>query len=592
MQPSGDFEQKAPESGNNDGQEQQQPQQVVFRSPIQIGIGLQKLGSVRATRLLEILAAAQYTDDGLAPAVSEQLQTIGVEIKSESRSGAEKLVGLIQKRAPQTFPSSAAQAEQAKRIELNNRQQEVRLQLIKLAHTGQHAPLMNGGRCSRRGKPSDAAVVAKDICHVIPKDLSARPKRMYMVCTASDSVGEDVALQLIQDMLLVAQAEGFQMHVTAHNVSKDTGKTLTQLAGNHLVICPLDQGLFSCWAEDSGEINADHIRVPARINKNDVPKLEQAIRVDREKRGYRAGIQELDYPEVVRAINRIGISVAEDGKQAEKAALATVLERKLVHHQSHIEGGNLLIGTDAGGRLFALVGKDSVAATRAHLAGADKELATASVDQQDDHVRKVIGQDLNLPAERVFFVEQPGQFHLDMGVLLLGNGIVAVNDSRQVLQLTQSWLAEYAAQLVKQQICTPAEMDQELKRESAKLAKGLQEMARCEAATVRDIVRASEVIAQTGGKGLKVLRVPGAYPNSLITSQMNFLNGEIGTSGTGTGYLITNGGSDRRAELAIADAYLDAQPALKTIYFVSSGASAASLEKGGGIGCRTKSGTG
>jgi hypothetical protein len=415
-------------------------------------------------------------------------------------------------------------------------------------------------------------------CPAIPKDLSARPKVMYMAATSADDAGLEVGLRLIKDMDVIAQREGFT--VVAMVEKRDRAAlTKAKFGGKVVQIDLKQQAKLTCWVEDSGEIG-HRIQGPAVIDGKTASAFMEA---DRKRRGYRV-TDPAATPKVAGSVGHVGVAVAQDRKQAEKEALAVALEREYRASQSHLEGGNLLVGTDTSGALFALVGRDGVAVTMARFAGKlPSEMISKELAQCEEEVRAAIAGDLGLPPERVVFVEQPGRFHLDMGILLLGDGIVAVNDSLQVLDLLKGWIAEYESALLAQGI----------ESQAVRLAMGdlrkqveldLRERARLERATVQDLERA--------GLPLAVKRVPGAFPETGITEPMNFLNGEIGTSPSGNGYLVSNGGSDPRAEQAAAAAYLRLQPALGTIYFLNPTDCAASLRKGGGIGCRTKSSIG
>jgi hypothetical protein len=557
-------------------------------SPWGMAPKLQALGPQRLAELTAILDNVEYVETGLAPFVVAKLEAIGVIIPCSSRIDAEKMVKSVQANIQRRGTAQPIQADPEK-LARTKREDAVKTALAKLAEQGANALPENGVRTFQQPSPSHVAVTAKTSCNVIPKDLSARPKRMYMVSTQDDSAGEVVGLQLIKDMVAIAEPEHFQVHVTAQRVSLDTKAALATLAATgRLASNARIEPAFSCWAEDSGEVNDTHVRIPAPTAKGEWEELDKAMMRDRERRGYQPGITEQVNPQVFRSIKRVGTSVAQSGKVAEKQALADILRREVVAHQSHIEGGNLLVGTDAAGELFALVGRDGVAATRARLARELPYLLELPQGEWESYARDVIGKDLGLPAQRVFFVEQPAAFHLDMGILLLGNGIIAVNDSLQVLDIMLGWLPAYTKQL-EDEGHQAEDVGRVMDGLSTALRAGLTEMARHEAKAVADIERASEEIAKAGSPHLTVIRVPGSYPSSTITSTMNFFNGEIGTADTGKGYLITNGGSDRRAEQLIAELYLRAQPALEIVYFVSPGASGPSLDSGGGIGCRTKS---
>lgn len=73
--------------------------------------------------------------------------------------------------------------------------------------------------------------------------------------------------------------------------------------------------------------------------------------------------------------------------------------------RSMIDGGNMLPGKD-----FAVIGKDALYVT------------CLQNGIQEDEARLLMAQETGYDAERVYFVEQPGTYHLDLNMMLLGKG--------------------------------------------------------------------------------------------------------------------------------------------------------------------------
>lgn len=73
--------------------------------------------------------------------------------------------------------------------------------------------------------------------------------------------------------------------------------------------------------------------------------------------------------------------------------------------RSIIEGGNMLTGSD-----FALIGKDSLYVT------------CVQNGMTEEEARALIALETGYDADKLYFVEQPGTYHLDLNMLLLGKG--------------------------------------------------------------------------------------------------------------------------------------------------------------------------
>jgi hypothetical protein len=129
--------------------------------------------------------------------------------------------------------------------------------------------------------------------------------------------------------------------------------------------------------------------------------------------------------------------------------------------------------------------------------------------------RATIAEDFGVKASQILCVEQPGKFHLDMGMLFVGKGVVIVNDS------TEEW---EAAKRNESTSFNPA-----AKKITAQL--GLR--TQLEALAVKDL--------QEGG--MKVVRQKLESGTSY-----NFFKGEFVTGKDGETYYLTNGGPSDQQE--------------------------------------------
>ncbi|MCL2576943.1 MAG: hypothetical protein FWE27_02685 [Defluviitaleaceae bacterium] len=91
---------------------------------------------------------------------------------------------------------------------------------------------------------------------------------------------------------------------------------------------------------------------------------------------------------------------ASNGEQAK--IYANRLTDKHVYLRCPIEGGNMLTGSD-----FVIVGKDSLYAT----------MGLYKVDEAK--AKAMIGDDFGIAADKVYPVEQPGVYHLDLAMALV-----------------------------------------------------------------------------------------------------------------------------------------------------------------------------
>ncbi|MEM9907827.1 MAG: hypothetical protein AAF921_22685, partial [Cyanobacteria bacterium P01_D01_bin.44] len=177
------------------------------------------------------------------------------------------------------------------------------------------------------------------------------------------------------------------------------------------------------WAEDSVEYLEDGTL--AVLNPSDEDLLAWAMTAGRQQRWQ--GKLTPEYLESALQEDHLwvplGIWVNARETTAALERMAQESGSAVGHIRAYIEGGNMITGEDATGKPVILVGRDAIATT-AHL----YQLTV-------DEVKQIIQEDFGLGAlEQLICVEQPGQFHLDMGLLFLGNGVVVVNDSREALK--------------------------------------------------------------------------------------------------------------------------------------------------------------
>ncbi len=239
----------------------------------------------------------------------------------------------------------------------------------------------------------------------------------------------------------------------------------------------------------------------------------------------------------------LGISVNTVKMGLERECAAQVKEQDICHLRAYIEGGNMITGEDRTGKPVIIVGKDAIG-------------ATAYIYQlNDDDVRRIICEDFGLESiEQVICVEQPGKFHLDMGMLFIGNGVVIVNESSKLVKDALE-MAEIAPCLTTEKMAARLKLQYELEEEAAK-----------------DLEAA----------GLEVRREN--LENNVL---YNFFNGEFVEGKDGCNYYITNGGPPEQEE-KFQTLMVEQWQVVKKVIFSPKEAAHKSLQEKGGVGCRIK----
>lgn len=194
-----------------------------------------------------------------------------------------------------------------------------------------------------------------------------------------------------------------------------------------------------------------------------------------------------------------------------------LLQGRHVYLRCPIEGGNMLTGND-----FIIVGMDSLYATM-NLYHVDETTATA-----------MMAEDFNITSEKVYIVEQPGEFHLDMAMTLVTNDTVLIKTPDGTSQ----------GELI------------------------------------------SETIKNLKKYGFKVIEDKGRA----VGSGFNFLNGEFVKSSDGKIYFLTNAPEyickDKDKKQDTFKIFLkDEFPTIEDVIFVQD---SLSTEDCGGLGCRVK----
>ncbi len=299
----------------------------------------------------------------------------------------------------------------------------------------------------------------------------------------------------------------------------------------------------SKWAEDSVEyLENGQVAV---LNQFNDQLLEWAMTEGRRHR-WQGKIAQEYLEEALREdrlwiLLGIRVNALEMGVERECAAKAKGQE--VGHIRAYIEGGNAIAGEDGTGKPVIAIGKDAIG-------------ATAYIYQlNDDDVRRLICEDFGLESiEQVICVEQPGQFHLDMGMLFIGNGVVIVNQSSEALKDAIE-MAEMVPCLTTEKMAAKLKLQYQLEEEA-----------------VKDLEAA----------GIEVKREK--LENDVL---YNFFNGEFVEGKDGLNYYITNGGPKEQEEKFEA-LMVRKWKVVKKVIFSPKDIAQKSLQERGGVGCRIK----
>lgn len=393
-----------------------------------------------------------------------------------------------------------------------------------------------------------AQVPALDTARALPqlKTPNGRTRVLHMnyMRSQTDMSGQ-IELGHLQFFAKTSQNLGLRLEIfTDKSCCEDIDQEFSKGEYGHLDYgITISQGPVSKWAEDSVEyLQNGQIAVPSLFDDD---LLEWAMKAGRRERW-----REKASPEILEKILRddhlwilLGIRVNASRTGLERLRAAQDQGYSVGRLRAYIEGGNMIAGEDGNGNPVILIGRDAIAAT-AHL-----------YQLNNDEVRQLIREDFGLGTiHQVVAVEQPGKFHLDMGMLFIGQGTVILNDSSEALQD-----ATEMAELV------PCETTLQ-KAVKLKLQCSLEDDA------ARDL--------QVGG--LQVQR------KSLEKDFFyNFFNGEFVEGADGRPYFITNGGPEEQEKM-FETLMVREWNVVRKVFFSPQEMAQKSLQQRGGVGCRLK----
>jgi len=380
------------------------------------------------------------------------------------------------------------------------------------------------------------------------KTPSGRVKVLHLNYTRSQK-GELVETEIehLRFFAKTSKELGLRLEILTNSKSReDVDQELNQDEYQELEYnITISQKPVSKWAEDSVEY-LENGKVAVLKQFND--ELLQKAMTEGRRHRWQGKLTQENLEEALEEDHLwipLGIRVNASETVIERERAAQNQGQEVAHIRAYIEGGNMITGEDATGKPVIMIGKDAIT-------------TTAYIYQIDDNdVRRIICEDFGLATiEQVICVEQPGQFHLDMGMLCIGNGIVIVNDSSEELK--------DAIEMVEMVPCLTTE----------KMAARLKLQFELEEEAAKDLEEA----------GIKVIR------RKLEKYMMyNFFNGEFVNGKDGENYYITNGGTEEKEEEFEA-LMVQEWKVVKKVIFSPIVAAQQSFKDRGGVGCRIKGG--
>lgn len=424
----------------------------------------------------------------------------------------------------------------------------------------------------------------------VPKDASINLENVVL---DSGSPG------FIKQMSLIGLVEGF--HVVARTVPGISGfmlaQQLSEVEASNVTQVEAG-GTHQVWMEDYGEFNlSGGLYVPT---STDDSLISESILRDRIERYYPGaqGAEEISDWKLRSTVDR-RFPLADYGRHGAVNSgdyqeiyknLGKEMGRQVKTSRSYLEGGNVLTGTLTDGSGYALVGRDSLAVTRAVLdAGSGTE-----VSQQQ--ALDIVAADLGLRAANVHPVEQGGAFHIDMHLTAVAPGTVVLNDAEKAFMLQEAWLRE------DHQAERPADLAPDAgllsrwghsikmrlwRGRGQKLERQLEAMQQ---AAGERAARENEVLVDLRAAGLKVHRLAGCfvYPDNPTRDASNFLNARFGVNEQGQRFYIGLGGEARQEAYVAKEMMRNLDLGLCRMHFLDPELTAPTLALEGGIKCRTK----
>lgn len=268
---------------------------------------------------------------------------------------------------------------------------------------------------------------------------------------------------------------------------------------------------------------------------------------------------------------------------------------------SHCEGGNTLLGEDEEGP-YAVIGLDSYFATKYLL---NRILGR---DPTSEEIEKAFAIDYGIPVERLYFIEQPGDFHLDMHLAIVGGKTILLNDAEKAFTIFKDERMQYRRERQEEIEVQIIDCEKELRKyqrlgrvteEEVALRENIQKLRQDFGVLLKSERHLSEkakslaqfenlVETQLHEHGFTVIRIPGRYDYEEEVPAMNFFNMVTAVTPEGKNLVVTLGCESEKYERLFQEAIQASGRPDVSIYFLPLKDSQECLSLKAGISCRVK----
>lgn len=231
--------------------------------------------------------------------------------------------------------------------------------------------------------------------------------------------------------------------------------------------------------------------------------------------------------------------------------------KNIVYGKSYLEGGNVLNTRLKSGESGAIIGRESIDYSL-------KAMNLEKTPQNIEVVTKQIGKDLGIKTKNIVFISQ-FDFHIDMYYRPLGDGVVAVPDYEEAINILKNTKISGLSDKDKKQLIDELTTFSNI---SSDLRKGIN----------KDLEKAGYTV-----KPIPCFYLSEKYPNMKNLPDINYQNGVCGRSKSGNKYIILNRSSYPELNKKISQYYKKA--GIEDVYFVST---QKYLGLKGGIDCITQ----
>ncbi|MBS0651381.1 MAG: hypothetical protein JSR93_09490 [Verrucomicrobia bacterium] len=378
----------------------------------------------------------------------------------------------------------------------------------------------------------------------------------------------------------------------AHNIVCITDLNTEHLDGKQDTLLLQDK-VNASYPQDFVDFSSNEVRIPL-MNHGKYPQVgsvylsnfTQRTRIERDfdwSEESRLSTGEVNPYTPISNMATIGLPWT-DNLANKSVKLALGLGATPVMNLTYSEGGNTLIGAREDGTPFIIIGKDSYEFSKLLM---EKELGRK---MSESEVKKAFALDYGIMQENIFFVEQPGDFHLDMNLAIVGGNTVIVNDAVMAKELFNSdqeeWIRTNFPNLPEESQVFEGLRGLE-KGPSIELAEEGRDR-RAEGKKRFEDKTAEDLIAQ----GFNVVRFPGSFeyqpPNDRPIPCMNFFNMVTAATPDGDKIVVAMGTVNKKYETLFHDMLSYGDQEIDKVYFLDREATQRSLTGHGGISCRSK----